>query len=126
VAALLAASMAAAATAAADRAGRQQAAAGGRVAPVADLQHAGSQQRKELPFSESELIDRSGPGGGDWLSATALTMAPLPRTAASFGPGGIPLASCRQHARCNEGHLIYTPFGAEKGGSFFAWLNINK
>jgi hypothetical protein len=49
VAALLAASMAAAATAAADRAGRQQAAAGGRVAPVADLQHAGSQQRKELP-----------------------------------------------------------------------------
>jgi hypothetical protein len=126
VAALLAASMAAAATAAADRAGRQQAAAGGRVAPVADLQHAGSQQRKELPFSESELIDRSGPGGGDWLSATALTMAPLPRTAASFGPGGIPLASCRQHARCNEGHLIYTPFGAEKGGSFFAWLNINR
>ena len=41
-------------------------------------------------------------------------------------PGGIPLASCRQHARCNEGHLIYTPFGAEKGGSFFAWLNINR
>jgi hypothetical protein len=40
-------------------------------------------------------------------------------------PGGIPLASCRQHARCNKGHLIYTPFGAEKGGSFFAWLNIN-
>ncbi len=41
-------------------------------------------------------------------------------------PGGIPLASCRQHARCNEGHLIYTPFGAEKGGSYFACFNINR
>eukprot|EP01047_Picozoa_sp_COSAG01_P020041 COSAG01_NODE_1133_length_11566_cov_25.815819_1_plen_156_part_00 len=41
-------------------------------------------------------------------------------------PGGIPLASCRQHARCNEGHLIYTPFGAEKGSSFFACFNINR
>jgi hypothetical protein len=27
---------------------------------------------------------------------------------------------------CKKGGLIHTPFGAEKGGSFFAWLNILK
>eukprot|EP01049_Picozoa_sp_SAG25_P012070 SAG25_NODE_1567_length_2759_cov_220.487970_1_plen_98_part_00 len=30
-----------------------------------------------------------------------------------------------QSARCNEGHLICTPFGADSGTSFFARLNIN-
>ena len=30
-----------------------------------------------------------------------------------------------QSARCNEGHLIYTPFGADSGTSFFSRFNIN-
>jgi hypothetical protein len=57
-------------------------------------------------------------------SGAIVSAAAKARCSSASEPGGIPLASCRQHARCKKGGLIYTPFGAEKGGSFFAWLNI--